>query len=151
MPVATILEISQMGKRKQPSGYQNRKRRAEKVAAAQAAGTWMPPLPTLEELSSLTAITATRHGAFCLWLQKRLSTDDWAVFLRTLSEFRSDAVARIQERDVENDERMIAALEAHESRVSGLTLTPAPALEQSPGPVGGELMPRETNTDGAAE
>ena len=82
-----------MGKRKQASGYQNRKRAREKLAAAQAAGTWMPPLPTVEEVSSLTAITATRHGAFCHWLEKRISTDDFAVVLRTLAEFRSDAMA----------------------------------------------------------
>jgi hypothetical protein len=135
-----------MGNRKQPSGYQNRKRRAEKVAASISAGTWMPPLPTVEDVSSLTAITATLHSGFCDWLQKRISTDDWAVFLRTMAEFRSNAIARLQEREIENDARMIAALESHEARVSGLTLMSAPALEQSPG---GVLMPRETSTDGA--
>jgi hypothetical protein len=142
-----------MGKRKQASGYQNRKRAAEKLAASISAGTWMPPLPTVEEVSSLTAITATRHGAFCHWLEKRISTDDFAVVLRTLAEFRSDAIARVTEREVAADEAIVKALEQHDARLAGapLELLPAPALEQSPDPAGGVLMPRETSTDGAAE
>jgi hypothetical protein len=124
--------------RKQPSGYQNRKRAREKLAAAKAAGTWMPPLPTLEDFESLTAIGRTRHGAFCQWLQKSISTDDFAVFLRTLGEFRTDAIARIQERQLLADEAIVKALEQHEQRLSGAPLElPAP----SSAPIGGELMP----------
>jgi hypothetical protein len=108
----------------------------------------MPPLPTVEEVSSLTAITATRHGAFCHWLEKRVSTDDFAVVLRTLAEFRSDAIARVTEREVAADEAIVKALEQHDARLAGgLTLMQAPALEQSPGPVGGELMPRESGAE----
>jgi hypothetical protein len=134
-------------KRKQSSGYQNRKRAREKLAAAQAAGVWMPPLPTVEEVSSLTAITATRHGAFCHWLEKRVSTDDFAVVLRTLAEFRSDAIARVTEREVAADEAIVKALEQHDARLAGGLTLMQPALEQSPGPVGGELMPRESSDD----
>jgi hypothetical protein len=129
--------------KKQPSGAENRKRARARREAAAAAGVLMPPIPTLEEVSSLTAITATRHGAFCEWIRKRISVDDFAIFLKALAEFRSDAVARITEREVEADEKVARLLEQHEARVSGgLSLMPAPALEQSPGPVGGELVPQ---------
>jgi hypothetical protein len=137
--------------KKQPSGAENRKRARARLEAAAAAGVLMPPIPSLDDVSSLTAITSTRHGAFCEWIRKRISTDDFAVFLKALAEFRSDAVARITEREIANDERMTAALEAHEARVSGLTLMQAPALEQAPAPVDGELMPREKKTEGVSE
>jgi hypothetical protein len=139
--------------RKQASGAQNRKRRKEKLAALEAQGVLMPRITDLkvEDVSSLSALTSTRLRFLTEWLKKKLSTEDFGVFVKTLSEFRADAVARIQEREIANDERVAALLEAHESRASGLTLMQAPALEQSPDPVGGELIPRETNTDGAAE
>ena len=139
--------------RKQPSGYQQRKRRKEKLAALEAAGVLMPRITDLkvEDVSSLSALTSTRLRFLTEWLKKKLSTDDFGVFVKTLSEFRADAVARIQEREIANDERMAALLEAHEARESGLTLMQAPALEQSTGPVGGELMPRKTKTDEVSE
>lgn len=134
--------------RKQPSGAENRKKARARREAAAVAGLLMPPIPTLDDVSSLTAVTATRHGAFCQWIQKRLTTDDFAVFLKALAEFRSDAVARIGERQVEADEKVARLLEQHDARLAGgLTLMQAPALEQSPGPVGGELMPRESGAE----
>ena len=126
-------------KRKQPSGHQNRLKRREKLAAAAAAGTLMPPLPTIEDVSSLTALTGTRLRYLCEWLEKRLSTDDFAVFVRTLSEFRADAIARITERQVEADELLARQLEAHEARLAGGSL-----LDRQPGDPALELMPRET-------
>ncbi len=130
---------------KKKSGYQFRK---EAAARRKAAGVLAPPpLPTIEDVSSLTALTSARLRYLCEWLKKKLSTDDFAVVVKTLSEFRADAVARLQERDIANEERMTALVEAHEARVAGLPLVDLPALEQSLGPVGGEFVPRETKTD----
>jgi hypothetical protein len=149
MPIATILEINGMGKRTQPSGAANRKRRAEKLAALEAQGVLMPRITdlTLEDVGSLTALTSTRLRFLTEWLKKKLSTEDFGVFVKTLSEFRADAIARIAERQVEADEAVVRQLEAHEARLTGATglvELPAPA-----GPIGGELMPRtdvEVNT-----
>lgn len=127
---------------KKKSGYQFRKEAAERRKAAGILAP--PPLPTIEDVSSLTALTSTRLRYLCEWLKKKLSTEDFGVFVKTLSEFRADAVARIQEREIENDERMADLLEAHEARAAGLTLMQPTALEQAPGPIGGELVARET-------
>jgi hypothetical protein len=54
-------------------------------------------------------------------------------------------VARIGERQVEADEKVARLLEQHDARLAGGLTLMQPALEQSPGPVGGELMPRETD------
>jgi hypothetical protein len=141
-------------KRKQPSGWQNRLKRRAKLAAAEAAGVLMPRITdlALDDVSSLTALTSTRLRFLTEWLKKKLSTEDFGVFVKTLSEFRADAIARIAERQVEADEQVVRALEQHDARLAGgLTLMQAPALEQSPGPAGGELMPREASADGTAE
>jgi hypothetical protein len=140
--------------KKQPSGAEKRKRRRAKLAALAAAGVLMPRITDLkvEDVSSLSALTSTRLRFLTEWLKKKLSTEDFGVFVKTLSEFRADAVARIQEREIANDERMADLLEAHEARASGLSLVPAaPALEQSLGPVGGELVPLETKADEVSE
>jgi hypothetical protein len=136
--------------RKFESGAQKRKKRRER-AAANGVVLMEAPYPTLSDVSSLTALTSTRLRFLVEWFKKRLSTDDFAVFLKTLAEFRADAVARIQERTLENDEKAVALAEAHEARMAGLTMMPSPALEQSPGPAGGELVPRETKTDEVSE
>jgi hypothetical protein len=74
-----------------------------------------------------------------------MSTDDYAVYLRSLAEFRADAVARIAERQLEADEALARAVEAHEAGQSGMGM---PVIEYSPtasiGPVGGEIVNRGT-------
>jgi hypothetical protein len=101
---------------------------------------------TLEDVGSLTALTSTRLRFLTEWLKKKLSTEDFGVFVRTLSEFRADAIARIQERQLEADELLARQLEAHEARMAG-----APLVELSaPGGASLELMPREA-TDVAVQ
>lgn len=131
-------------KRKQKSGAQNR--RIAK-AKAQSLGQIMPPIPTLADVSSLTALTSTRLRFLVEWLKKKLSTDDFAVFIKTLAEFRADAVARLQEREVEADEQLARALEAHEARLAGVPLVQlsAPSLPQV-----AEFIPRGTPDNEAA-
>jgi hypothetical protein len=151
LPRRTVLEINEMNKRKQNSGYQNRKRAREKREALAAQGILMPRITdlTLADVSSLTALTSTRLRFLTEWLKKKLSTEDFGVFVKTLSEFRAEAVARIAERQVEADEKVAQLLEQHESRMAGAPLLESPPTVESspPGPaLVGELVPR---TDGA--
>jgi hypothetical protein len=117
--------------RKQSSGSQNRKRRAEKLAALEAQGVLMPRITdlTLDDVGSLTALTSTRLRFLTEWLKKKLTTEDFGVFVKTLSEFRADAIARIAERQVEADEAVVRQLEAHEARLTGTS-----GLVELPGP-----------------
>lgn len=137
-----------MRKRQQPSGAANRRKARERREALASQGVLMPRITdlTLEDVGSLTALTSTRLRFLTEWLKKKLSTEDFGVFVRTLSEFRADAIARIQERQLEADELLARQLEAHEARMAG-----APLVELSaPGGASLELMPREA-TDVAVQ
>jgi hypothetical protein len=140
--------------RKQKSGHQLRKIAATKRAAREAAGIVLPPIPTEADFASLTAITGTRVKYLVEWLKKKLSTDDFAVLLRALAEFRADAVARIAEREIENDERALALVDAHEARMGALTMIPGNGGSTTVGTVvqaGGELMPSEAKAQQVSE
>jgi hypothetical protein len=133
--------------RKFESGAQKRKKRRQR-AAANGVVLMEAPLPTLADVSSLTALTSTRLRFLCEWLKKKLSTDDFGVFVKTLAEFRADAVARLQEREIEADEQLVRALEAHEARLAGAPLVELPAAGPS---LVGEFIPRETSTAEVSE
>jgi hypothetical protein len=141
--------------RKQASGFQNRKKAAARRAALEAQGILMPRFDiAIDDVSSLTALTSLRLKGTTEWLKKRLSSDDYVLLLRALSEFRADAIARIQERQLVADEQALRLVEQHEARVAGtqhgtqLSALPAPAapdgkiVPREPAAVG-ELMPRE--------
>lgn len=129
MLTAITLGISEMGKRQQPSGAANRRKARERREALASQGVLMPRITdlTLEDVGSLTALTSTRLRFLTEWLKKKLSTEDFGVFVRTLSEFRADAIARIQERQLEADELLARQLEAHEARLAGGALMDLPS------------------------
>jgi len=126
--------------RKQLSGAQ---KRARAEARAAAAGVLMPPVATLQELSSLTGVIREKGRNYRHWKTGRITHEQYLITVKGLSALATALQAREQERQREIDERLAKSIEAIESRQSG-----GPVLIEPPGAfaasVSGELMPRES-------
>jgi hypothetical protein len=131
--------------RKQLSGAQKRKLAKARALAGQVL---MPRAPSPKEYESLTGIARLMGKHHRDYMQGRMAPDAYLVSVQGLRALSTALQAVEAERQREIDERLAAGIEALErQREPG-----APAIEYTPraqiGPVGGELMPRESS-DGA--
>jgi hypothetical protein len=128
--------------RKQLSGAQKRRLAKARAIAGQVL---MPRAPPASALQSLTGVTKEKVRIYRAMMDGRMSAEAYLVAVRGLSALATALGAVEAERQREIDERLAAGIEALErSRQPSV-----PAIESLPaasiGPIGGELMPRESS------